>query len=505
MKRFIYATILLTGALATSCNDFLDEMPDNRTEINTTDKITKILVSAYSTTLPIEVHEQMSDNVTDRGVSYTWQLSECEDAYYFNEKFQSTSSDSPNAIWEDNYKAAASANMALEAIENSEDKESLTAQKGEALLCRAYAHFVLCNVFCQAYNPQSSETDLGIPYIRRAETTAINSYERGTVAEVYRNIAADIEEGLPLIDDNLYTTPKYHFNKAAANAFAAQFYLFYGKYERAIECATAAIGEDPSGKTRDFSNYAVLTKAAEFTSEWVASSSPANLLLQGVVSTAGRMYYYSRAVLTDALTKETIRSLGPWGNVYLIYGAYVFSNTSGNTPSYLFPKQTEYFVYSDEVQQIGTPYVMNAAYTVEKTLLNRAEAYALLGEYDKAAADLSDFYIASEDPDTPISPVDAETIAAFYESADDIYKKPIAPRFTVNAGMQENLIHACLHARRILTIHEGTRMLDIKRYGIAYTHVVERGTNISIAPYDARLALQIPDLVLRAGMQANPR
>ena len=47
--------------------------------------------------------------------------------------------------------------------------------------------------------------------------------QRGTVAEVYQNIAADLEEGLPLIDDNIYSRVKYHFNKKAAYAFAARF------------------------------------------------------------------------------------------------------------------------------------------------------------------------------------------------------------------------------------------------------------------------------------------
>ena len=38
---------------------------------------------------------------------------------------------------------------------------------------------------------------------------------------------ADLEEGLPLIDDNIYLRVKYHFNKKAAYAFAARFYLYY--------------------------------------------------------------------------------------------------------------------------------------------------------------------------------------------------------------------------------------------------------------------------------------
>lgn len=115
---------------------------------------------------------------------------------------------------------------------------------------------------------------------------------------------------------------------------------------------------------------------------------------------------------------------------------------------------------------------------------------------------VSSFYIASEGTSASL---DAETISSWYEEADETYKKPIAPRFTVSAGMQENLIHACLHARRILTLHEGTRLLDLKRYGIAYTHEVDGEASIEIQPYDPRLAVQIPNLAIEAGMEPNPR
>ena len=93
--------------------------------------------------------------------------------------------------------------------------DKLRAAKGEALICRAYAHFVLVNIFCQQYDPNYPD-DMGIPYMEKAETELDPKYERGTVAEVYAKIEKDIEEGLPLIDDAIYSVPKYHFNRKAA-------------------------------------------------------------------------------------------------------------------------------------------------------------------------------------------------------------------------------------------------------------------------------------------------
>ena len=51
----ILPALVLTASLGlttVSCNGFLDEMPDNRTELNTDQKIAKLLVSAYATCRP---------------------------------------------------------------------------------------------------------------------------------------------------------------------------------------------------------------------------------------------------------------------------------------------------------------------------------------------------------------------------------------------------------------------------------------------------------------------
>ena len=61
MKRNILY-IALSGVLAlASCSDFLDTLPDNRTEIDSADKMAKLLVSAYPTTTYIMLTEMSSD------------------------------------------------------------------------------------------------------------------------------------------------------------------------------------------------------------------------------------------------------------------------------------------------------------------------------------------------------------------------------------------------------------------------------------------------------------
>ena len=47
MKKIIILLLIITGF--TSCSDFLDTVPDNRTQIDNLDKVKALLVSAYPT------------------------------------------------------------------------------------------------------------------------------------------------------------------------------------------------------------------------------------------------------------------------------------------------------------------------------------------------------------------------------------------------------------------------------------------------------------------------
>ena len=60
--------------------------------------------------------------------------------------------------------------MALNAIEEKGNPASLDPQRGEALVCRAYCHFMLANIFCNAYDTHASQS-LGVPYMEEVETT----------------------------------------------------------------------------------------------------------------------------------------------------------------------------------------------------------------------------------------------------------------------------------------------------------------------------------------------
>lgn len=66
-KNIFYTLLLMTGIAMSSCNDFLDKLPDNRTELDTEQKIAKLLVSAYPQGTANALFELYSDNTDDNG------------------------------------------------------------------------------------------------------------------------------------------------------------------------------------------------------------------------------------------------------------------------------------------------------------------------------------------------------------------------------------------------------------------------------------------------------
>ena len=513
----------ITAAL-TSCDDYLDVLPDNRAELDTDSKITELLVSAYPLTNSFLMSEMYSDN-TDHctgSSSYTaYQTLEEEAANWQDITWKNQ--DGTYALWEHCYKSIAAANNVLIAIDELGRPERLNAQRGEALLCRAYCHFQLANIFCLPYSERTCHEALGLPYMRTTETTVSPTYSRGTMAELYENIAADIEEGLPLIDDNIYSVPKYHFNKRAAYAFAARFYLYYMKddksnLDRCIECATRVLTSQPSEMLRDWKTLGSIALGSASYNTFINASDKANLLI--ITSNSYWEWVYGPTAVakgychsTKISQTETIQSTGFWGSQNTYFAA---GQMSGSPKIYML-KMGQYVEYTDIVNGIGYPRMIVPAFTTDALILDRAEAYALKGDYDHAYADLTAWMNAFTSNQ---GVVDAATLRQAYGNQKPYYtptnptpKKRLNPDFTVTEGEQENLIHAVLHARRVTCLHEGLRWQDVKRYGIEIYRRNVDGTlgdgNITVydtmTKDDPRRAIQLHEYVINAGITPNPR
>ena len=521
MKKYIGFSIIALGLTLTSCDDWLDKLPDNRMELQTPSDVSSLLVSAYPSSHPAYLLEMYSDN-TDECVNPSWSEASRFQAQAYNwEDITETGEDeSPQELWNKHYIAIASANAAIDLIEGKGSPAEYTEQLGEALLCRAYAMFQLSTVFCKAYNPATASTDLGLPYPTHPEKVVGTVYTRGTLEDLYGQIDKDLQRGLPLVSSN-YSKPKFHFNTEAAKAFAARFYLYKGDFAKAITYATEVLGADPTAKARDWDAYKALNMNQQIRPEaWVSADEKCNFLLQTVYSEWGAIsgpyrfgdkYAHSYRITYD----EDIASKGPFGAANSTFKQRVWSNTA---LAKLFHRKVPYeFEYTDLQAGIGFAHAEYAVFTTEQLLLERAEAYALSGELQKAVDDYNTIMkIYQNYPKT----FTLKQIVDFYNGVNyytpkkaTVKKHFVKPVYTIDAegSDQEALLQAILHLRRIMEVGEGYRMQDVKRYGIV---IYRRQTNTSftisavtdsLTVDDPRRAIQLPQDVITSGLEPNDR
>lgn len=495
MKKIKITLLLLVLLSITSCDDFLSEKPDNRTEIDTPEKISELLVNAYPQDSYFDFAETMTDNVFDSGLANTLRKNEQN----YNWEIQSeTDTDTQAAYWDACYRAIAHANKALEAIEELGSPKSLNPQKGEALLARAYSHFMLVSFWSQRYNPATADKDLGIPYVTKPETTLVAKYTRNTMAQVFDLIQKDVEEGLPLLTND-YAEPKFHFNKEAGKAFASRFYLIKGNWDRVIELSND-LGSRPVGQLRDYASY----KLDDFQTQnmrYASSDEATNLLVASPES------YYARASYGGSTGSRFFLSgtkypdlLGASTNIFGKNWLYsIYSRNSFITA--FVPKFYEYFKYTNVTANIGNGFLAEVLLSNDEFFLNRIEAHVMKGQIAEANAELEYFFATRTTNYNATTDVLTQAkIVAKYPVIENEY----TPFYTMTP-VQTSYIKAIAETRRRDFIHEGMRWFDVKRFNIVVNHeTFNKATNILIKD-DKRRALQIPLHATTNGIEANPR
>lgn len=532
IKNIIYkgSLMLASVAILASCSDQLDTLPDNRTTLDTPKKIAGLLVTAYPDRTPTLFNEWMSDNTDYMGAQNS-QGNRGGDQYFFWQEQTEGGNDSPEQVWMLYYEGVYKANEALAAIENQGGPKNdiLRNSKGEALLLRAYNHFILANEFCRPYNGKTSTKDAGLYYATGIAdfSAAAEQSNRGTVADVYEKIAADIEAGIPLLNDT-YEVPKYHFNKQAAYAFATRFYLYYEKWEKAKEYADKLLGSNPAASLRDYRALQAMPlskseQAVKIAEAYCSASADCNLLVQTSVSNAGMALApwltSKRYTLTNYLSEtELFQSNNIWGtSSNLIWKP--FTVNSGESNFALLMKLPREFEIRNTTTGSGYLRTLNVDFTMDEALLNRAEAEIMLGQNDAACADMTIWMKNFFNTNVTLTPTSVQTYFktvpyAYADAAKMVpsFKKHISPRFTIDAegSVQESLLQCLLNFRRIETVHQGMRWMDIRRYNIEIPRRLigangRPSKNLDwLEKDDPRQVVQIPQSIREAGVAGNP-
>jgi len=479
--------LALSGSMLVygSCNDFLDVNPDNRVALDDLERAAQLLVSAYSVSSP-NFTDWMSDDVTF--TTGTTIRVEHEEMFQWDDVTTGpTTLDTPVFFWFETYTAISHANEVLAILESlpalsAEDEAWKRAIRAEALLTRAYGHFMLVNMFGGHFG--TTQADEGVPYIKEPETTFLAGYERESVRRTYDEIEDDLIRGLELVDDTFFeNSGKYHFNRNAALAFASRFYLFKRDFTRCIQYSNELLGDNPGAFVRDLTSQefqAVRPSNTDYPRLYTSPDLAANLLL---------MRKISLAVRTDF-------AFGPEQNFYLgLFDNHPFGSLTDarQNPALVKGFESVYplryenlFERSSLNSNTGLPYYIHMAFTGEEVLLNRAEANTFQGNIDRAIADLQ---VLSERRFTGGTPeLTLETIEDFLGIRDD----------PVEALLQ----YIILIERRKEFIMQGMRWWDIKRFGFS----VQRSTGSILDGDDPRRVFQIPQSAIDVGgLEPNPR
>ncbi|MCZ4244173.1 RagB/SusD family nutrient uptake outer membrane protein [Pedobacter punctiformis] len=247
----------------------------------------------------------------------------------------------------------------------------------EALAGRAWANFVLINLYGKPYNTNSSLTDLGIPLLKTADVTQ-TKFTRATVQEAYDLIIADLNQAIP--DLSATVVSRVRMSKAAAKALLAKVYVFMGKFDQALPLLNGSIS-DLTGAEVPVGLYNFSTELA-----------------------AGGAFYPSNPIVgpprNDPNKDKEIVFLRYTPNYY----SYVFSG------AVISPEASALFKASDLRKQFLTPYSFGMAsvyplgmlrtygkgyssmgITVPDMYLLRAECRSRLGDLPGAATDMQAF------------------------------------------------------------------------------------------------------------------
>ena len=558
LGKGLFSVLLpLSSLILFSCSDFLDKLPDERKELSTEDDVVDLLKGSYPYYNYQFVCELSSDNLIDNNAphlpsnpndkqienhyNYPSNARWNDEMFRFEQAQSATWSeyDSPGQIWSAWFGSIASVNHVLKTIDDiagsqgilSRDdyyqlNDRMKAAYAEALLLRAYDHFLLVNVFGQAYkNEVQSAKETGIPYVTETETELIKDYQRLSVKEVYDRIIADIEVGLRYVSDSYYEAPKYHFNTQAAHALAARVYLFHHDWDKCIEQANMVIGNYGDEATllrmcMDYSTFSDCASASDYANAWQHPNLNNNLLILNTYSTyARKIFGYRYSVAGEAASQVLMVRTGSqlWSGyiatpISLVSG--MLFSSSQHDYGFFSCKIQEQFQMLDKIAQTGYVHQMIRAFTAMDLLLERAEAYIMKGDLEKAGHDLKAYWnnsietFSEEDKKNYLSTgyikymTDAILQSNFRNTGKNKKANCLDDWNFITENISSDIVITdeavpymnCLNDfRRFEHSFEGMRFFDLKRWGMPWTHYYGLDkVAYEMAGNDIRRAIEAP-------------
>lgn len=283
MRKYNILTFLLAFmVLLTSCNKYLEEMPQNKLMPTTISDYEQLLNRAYVTEQILPFLDALSDDVALIAAHHAFPTNDRGDvnvsAYMWDQTHETSMVGGDNAFARF-YESILYSNLVINEVEKAEGDELNVANnkikslsiKGEAMVLRAYSYFYLVNLYGEPFDPATAANAMGIPINLSALAEDV-TYNRSSVQEVYEQITSDMEEGVKLLKENQYNNKsKFRFNLISANAFLSRVYLYTHKWEKAAIAAKEVISAT-NGVVFSLHDAGNVLSSATYTSGWGATT-----------------------------------------------------------------------------------------------------------------------------------------------------------------------------------------------------------------------------------------
>ena len=248
--------LLLTVVTLTSCDKFLDITPTGKVIAKTGEEYRALLTYEYKY---FSKDRYMTTLRTDEIVMNAKTSSTDLDAYLdlWRWKDDNPSPTTSYFTWRNYYHAIYIANYVMghqHEISNATAAE-ISQLIGEAYMMRAYAHFLLVNLYAEPYTHCNPAVTRGVPMLLEADVNAIPG--SSSVDAIYQQVLSDLNEAEKYMKVETWEVGEnYRFNTVSIQALRARTYLYMGRWADALEAAKAVIEVKP--EMEDLNNSSTL-------------------------------------------------------------------------------------------------------------------------------------------------------------------------------------------------------------------------------------------------------
>ena len=432
------------GLLLTSCGKFLEEYSQDEIRPNSaSDYLELIAGEIYYSTNSTNVNNYldimtddcgefasdplfgMSDNRSAGFGYYTWQPSP---------EHQFTGTLNSDRAWATYYHQILTANMILYDVDdkNGTDQEKAQA-KAEAYMVRAFAYFMLVNLYGEPYDPEKFPDALGVP-INDLIGSENRKFQRESAARIYEQILSDGENALVQFEAAGHDATIYRWNAAAANVLLSRVCLYIHDWDGAISYADAALGMNANlwNFNTKLEEEGVGDEDSDREEYFLRKNNPEILFSFGY----GPNNYHAEAACGMFPASEDLLSMFIEGDLRLddTDGAYIRYLGADMTIMSGGGRYTQYKGYSSSDTGVHGKAIRTA-----EAYLNRAEAYAMKGGENLQDA-IDDINMIRRNRFTP-------------ETYSDLA-----------VGTQEEVIRAVRDERRRELCFEEHRWFDLRRW-----------------------------------------